>query len=276
MLSLSYSFALSFDTGYMPRVSIITSVYKADDFMRSFLEDITQQTIFDQCELIIINANSPGNEEAVIYEYLKKYSNIVYKRLDKDPGLFGVWNLGIKMAKSLYVTNANVDDRFKFDCYEVHANYLDAHPDIDLVYSGCYITRKPNETFCKNSSGGEVVWHSQQEFDRIKQLYGVNKKGSNPIPYVNNHPVWRKSLHKKYGLFDENYKATGGLEFWIRATICGNAQFKKIDGIYSLYYWNPKGISSKIDSLDAQEKEKIVKLYRLLYENIFSHISFLD
>src|SRR3990167_11330890 len=98
-------------SGQPPPISIITSVYNGGQFINGFMEDITQQTIFDQCELIMINANSPGNEEAVIKKYMQKYPNIIYKKLDKDPGLYAVWTLAIQMAQGEYITNANLDDR---------------------------------------------------------------------------------------------------------------------------------------------------------------------
>ena len=66
-------------------------VYNGDEFIEGFLADITRQTIFDQCELIIINANSPGNEEPVIKKYMAQYPNIVYKRLDQ--GSRNLWNM---------------------------------------------------------------------------------------------------------------------------------------------------------------------------------------
>lgn len=266
----------SFIYSTVPKVSIITSVYNGDLFIEGFLEDITRQTIFDQCELIIINANSPGDEEPVIKRYMQLYPNIVYQRLDFDPGIYGVWNKGIRIARAEYITNANVDDRLKSDCYEVHARHLDEHAEINLVYSGCYVTYKPNETFDKNSSGGEIIWHSQQEFDYIKQLYGLNSAQYNLIPYPNNHPMWRKSLHSEYGLFDERYKIVGDVEMWLRVTTFGNATLKKIDGIYSLFYCNPDGLSSREDPIHEEEKRMVGKRYRDIYERMFVNIQFLD
>ena len=73
-----------------PRVSIISSIYKGDEFIEGFMKDIVQQTMFDQYELLLINANSPGNEEEVIKGYLAKYPNIRYIKLEEDPGLYGV------------------------------------------------------------------------------------------------------------------------------------------------------------------------------------------
>src|SRR5690242_11897465 len=92
-----------------PRVSIITSLFKGDLFIESFMREIVKQTIFDQCELIIINANSPGNEEPAIFPYVEKHPNIVYLKLKEDPGIYGVWNMAIEMAQSNYIINANVD-----------------------------------------------------------------------------------------------------------------------------------------------------------------------
>ena len=94
-----------------PRVSIITSIWKGDDFIEGFLADITDQTVFPQSELILINPSSPGNEEPIIKKYMEKYPNIVYLKLPQDPGLYACWNMGIKAARADFVTNANLDDR---------------------------------------------------------------------------------------------------------------------------------------------------------------------
>jgi glycosyltransferase involved in cell wall biosynthesis len=95
-----------------PKISIITSLYKGGDFVRGFLDDIITQTIFEEkCELIIIDANSPDNEKDIILEYQKKYPNIIYARLEADPGIYACWNTAIEMSRGEFVTNANVDDR---------------------------------------------------------------------------------------------------------------------------------------------------------------------
>src|SRR5688572_15826126 len=75
-----------------PRVSILTSVYRGDAFIEGFLADVVAQTIFTHCELILVDAASPGNEAAAIEPYLKLWPNIRYVRLDADPGLYATWN----------------------------------------------------------------------------------------------------------------------------------------------------------------------------------------
>ena len=49
-----------------------------------------------------------------------------------------------------------------------------------------------------------------------------------------NNPMWRKTLHDKFGLFDRSFKYSGDWEMWLRA-VEGGAQFKKIDEYYALF-----------------------------------------
>ena len=242
--------------GVVPKISIITSVYKSDAFIRGFLEDIVQQTIFNQCELILINAASPGNEAKVIREFMVRYPNIIYKKLKKDPGLYGVWNIAIKMAQGEYLTNANTDDRLKFDCYEKHTQMLDQHPEIDLVYSENYVTYVPNETFEK---------HTMSRVYGLAEFSRQAMRGCLP----SNHPMWRKTFHQKYGYFDSTFKIYGDYEMWLRAVDKGS-MFKKVPGVYGIYYFNPNGLSTKRDRQRRRQKnterKRILKKYQHIWQ----------
>lgn len=233
-----------------PRVSIITSLFKGDDFIAGFLSDITRQTIFNECELIIINANSPGREEPIVKEYMKKFPNIVYKKLYRDPGLYAVWNMGIKMAHADFVTNANVDDRRNPESLEVQAYALEKNPAVDLVYGDYRVTYTPNETF-ELSSGALTVFPYEFSPNRMYKCL--------PGP----QPMWRKSMHEKYGYFDESFKCGGDFEMWNRAVSKGS-QFKRIALCTGVFYSNPKGLSTDTDKKSIQDAElqKIVNQYQ--------------
>jgi len=193
-----------------PRISLITSLFKGDTFIKGFLEDITRQTIFNQCELIIINAASPGNEEPIIMEYVHKFPNIVYIRLKKDPGIYAVWNMAVHMARGEFIGNANVDDRLHPQCYELFMNALLAHPEIDLVYSDYYNSMVANELYENNDH--KSIKHLP-EFSAQALFQGIC------LP--NNHPLWRKSIQAKCGYFDEWYKIIGDYEMWLRMVAHG-------------------------------------------------------
>jgi glycosyltransferase involved in cell wall biosynthesis len=240
----------------LPKISILTSVYKGDKFIKSFLEDITRQTIFkDKCELIIINANSPGNEEPVIKEYVEKFpNNIIYKRLDSDPGLYACWNLAAKMATGEFLTNANIDDRKSPKFMEELAKKLAACSDVDVVYADNLITNNSNETWEKNTA--KSVYPSEQ-FSLEAMLRG------NPPHCM---PMWRKRLHDKHGYFEEGYRSASDWEFWLRCAF-NDVKFAKLNKPLGLYFFNPEGVSTNIEnnSWKQREEKEVFKKYQKLF-----------
>ena len=54
-----------------------------------------------------------------------------------------------------------------------------------------------------------------------------------------NHPVWRRSLHDKFGYFEEEkYKSGSDWDFWLRCTV-GGSKMELIPQKLGIYYQNP-------------------------------------
>jgi glycosyltransferase involved in cell wall biosynthesis len=246
-----------FDINKLPKISLVTSIFKADEYIEQFMEDITRQTVFkDKCEWIIINPNSPGNEEEKIKPYLEKYPNIIYKRLDYDPGIYDTWNIAIKMSSGEYVTNANADDRKSPNSIEEHAKMLYLNPDVDLVYADSFISRKPNERWEDMNQNNEK--YNFEQFSIEAMLRG------NP---PHNNPMWRKTIHDQNGYFDQKYKSAGDWDFWLRCAFNGS-KFMKISNILGVYYFNPVGMSTnpEHDSWKKEHEKEIFMKYLDLYQ----------
>lgn len=241
-----------------PRVSIITSIYNGDAFITGFLEDIVRQTIFSESELLLINANSPGNEEAIIKEYMKQYPNIIHVKLDQDPGIYGVWNIGVRMAAADLVTNANLDDRRNPYALEMQVQTLERDETIDLAYGDLAITLNPNETW-KNTTAQYVAQTAEFAPSAIRFCL--------PGP----QPVWRKSMHTKYGYFDESFFSSGDWDMWCRAVSKG-AKFKKVPNcITGLYYQNPTGISTDPDAVKTKRRDAENQRVWNMYSYLWNH-----
>lgn len=242
----------------VPKVSLITSVYKAEEFIEQLMEDVTSQTIFkDKCEWIIINANKEGDkEEEIIKKYIKKYpENIVYKRLEgEDPGVYGVWNMAVDMATGEYLTNMNCDDRRSPRALEHQAKLLTDNPDIDLVYNDSYVSQKPNIDWGMMRQEPSKLKYDIPQFSKGEMI-----KGNLP----HNNPMWRKSLHDKHGKFDESYKSSADWEFWLRCAFSGS-KFKKASEVLGVYYFNPKGVSTDPQNNDWKraDEKRIFTHYR--------------
>jgi hypothetical protein len=245
----------------LPKVSLITSVYRAEQHIEQLMEDVTRQTIFkDKCEWVILNVNEEGQdfEEEIILKYKEKYpDNIVYKRLKEDPGVYGVWNQAIKMSTGEFITNVNCDDRRAPYGFQKQASVLASNPDVDLVYNDSYLTETPNTIFENIPSD-----NPRYNFEPFSKEALVR----NNIPH--NNPMWRKNMHEKYGYFDEKYKSAGDWEMWLRSAFEGS-KFMKINAPLGVYYFNPEGISTNPENLgwkEEEEKEIYKKYTELLQE----------
>ncbi len=237
----------------MKKVSIITSVYNCEEYIEYFLENIIKQTIFNDCELIMINAASQQNEEPIINKFCEKFKNINYFKLNSDPGLYAVWNLCIENSSAPYITNANTDDCKAEWCLEEQSLHLDQNPNIDLVYGETLETYGKLETFDKNNAF------------RIFPCYEFSLKSLLKNNSPHSSPMWRRSMHEKYGHFDPSYKYCGDYEMWVRAAR-QKSIFKKINSPLSLYYRNEKGLSTKQENIKPALKE-IERIKNIKIEN---------
>lgn len=228
----------------MKKVSIITSLYKAEKYLKGFLENIVQQTIFNDCELFLLDANSPENEYDVVKPFLS-YDNIRYERLEYDPGIYGCWNYMIENSDSTYITNANVDDKLFYNCLERHVDTLDRFLAFDVAYCVNIVSNTiPPEP--ELISGKQRIFPTG-EFSKSNMLMAN-------LPH--NHPVWRRSMHKDCGLFEtEKYVSSSDYEFWLRACIEFDKEFILIPEILGIYYDNPEGMSTKKENMDRNLTE---------------------
>lgn len=228
----------------MNKVTIISSLYKAEKYLSNFLNNIVAQSIFDQCEVYLVDGNSPEKEHEIVKPYLDKYKNIRYEKLDQDPGIYSCWNLAIEKTNSEYITNANVDDRLFPLSIEKHVRLLDSQSDIDVAY--CYNVKSTTPNMHPSMLRGNEPIFTTGEFS-IENMLKAN------LPH--NHPVWRRSLHNKFGYFNtEDYVSGSDWEFVLRCAV-GGVKMKLIPQVLGMYYDNPEGMSTKPENMERNLKE---------------------
>lgn len=242
----------------MKKVSIITSLYKAEKYLKGFLENIVQQTIFNDCELFLLDANSPENEHDVIKPFLS-YANIRYERLEDDPGIYGCWNYMIENSDSKYITNANVDDKLFHNSIKRHVDTLEEFSNFDLAYCVNILSHTPPVE--PELLNGQQQTYPTGEFSKSNML-------ASNLPH--NHPVWRRSMHEDCGLFNEKYFSASDYDFWLRASIEFGKEFILIPEALGIYYFNPEGMSTKNENrvwISKEETEIRQKYSKILEES---------
>lgn len=224
-------------TEFKPKISVITTFFNSADFIDHFLLDCQRQTSFNDCEFLFIDDCSKQNEREAILKLKDKYpNNISYIKTDVNMGLYECWNLGIKIARADILTNWNTDDRRFPDSLERQFRGF-LFSAVDVTYGQTLTTFEKNEfpEDCQSKSGQDCI-----QINCINDLMKVNS------PHC--LPMWRKSVHDRFGYFDSSYKICADYEMWLRAAKNG-ARFLKIDGLTGTYYRNPSGISSSSDGV---------------------------
>lgn len=225
---------LSSNNSYL--ATIFCPLYKGRKFIEGYMEDIICQSIFHDIKFHILDCNSPEDEFSVIERY-QGYSNIVYQRLDKDPGLYEAWNICCRRARTPLLGNWNVDDRKSPWSLEALTQPFLLDKNLDISYGPTFVSEKANEG-----------WQDVQK----STIFPCNETKSWKDLIFNNSPhcmpVWRRSIHERFGYFNSSYKTAADSEMWIRA-VKGGAKIKMIKDITGIYYQNPEGRSTDPETL---------------------------
>ena len=211
-------------------VSAIVSTYNSEKFILGCLEDLVNQTLFlkGQLEVVIVDSGSLQGEKSIVEEFRKNHPTIRYLRTEERETIYEAWNRAIKSSTGKYLTNANTDDRHRYDALEVLAAELDRNPDLALVYADQIVTERENETFSQCTPVGYFAW---PEFDRTQLIH---------CSCVGPQPMWRSSLHDELGLFNEDLKVAGDYDWWLR--ISESYRIKHIPALLGLYLMNQIGL----------------------------------
>ena len=116
-----------------PLVSILMPVYKTAPYLREAMDSMLSQTFAD-FELIVLNDCSPDNAEEILDTY--DDPRIVRYKGEKNAGLSNVLNVGIGMARGKYIARMDSDDISSPQRMQVQVDYLETHPEVDLVSVG--------------------------------------------------------------------------------------------------------------------------------------------
>lgn len=238
-----------------PLVSIITTFYKAEEFLEGLIENLTSQTIFNDCEWVVIDSGSPGKEKDIMNKCCRIYPNIKYIRYDKNIHPTIGHNMAMRLCNSKYITWAMIDDRKSIDCLEILYNELKDNRNVDLVYGDCLVTSNKNETL-KDTKSKKLSEHSILEFSHENMIKCL------PGPM----PLWTTKMIDKVGFFNyaDHHGWVDDWELWLRSINQGFI-FKKVNKVVGLYLTG--GRSQNENNLLKYRKEEARIFFK--YKHIF-------
>jgi glycosyltransferase involved in cell wall biosynthesis len=225
----------------MPKVSVIIPVYNSEKFIVQTLESVFAQTLQD-FELLIIDDESKDTSISLCEKYHDPRMKIIHQ---KNRGLAGARNTGIRHAQGDYLAFLDSDDLWLSEKLEKHVQHLDLSPKVGVSFSrssfideqgnslGIYQIPKltnidPGHLFCRNPiSNGSAAVFRKEVFDDIKfqaNLYG--------------------EVEDFY--FDDEFRQAEDVECWLRIALQTSWLIEGIPESLTQYRVNAGGLSANV------------------------------
>lgn len=219
----------------LPQVSILMPVYNTAPYLREAMDSMLSQT-FTDFELIVLNDCSPDNAEEILDTY--DDPRIVRYRGERNVGLANVLNVGIEMARGKYIARMDSDDISLPNRLKVQVDFLEKHPDIDLVSVGMQLFGDKEE-----------IWVREQDFEELK----ICALFYSPVLHASS--MWRKDAFEQQGLrFRQEMVPSEDYDLWTRSLVKG---LKLVNLAEVLYKYRIHGTQATLqtDVVDAKSRE---------------------
>jgi glycosyltransferase involved in cell wall biosynthesis/predicted nucleic acid-binding protein len=204
-----------------PLVTALVSTYASERYLRGCLDDLLQQTLGDRLEIVVVDADSPEREGAIVREYQSRHPGIRYLRLPRRVNTSEAFLAGTAIARGRYLTTANTDDRHRPDALARLATVLEQRPGCGIVYADSLITHRDNETWASNSATTKYQW---PDFTLATAL-GCCLFGAQAL--------WRRAAHDQAGSWDPGIVFANDQDLFLRlAWRCGAVHLRETLGLF--------------------------------------------
>ncbi|WP_460205553.1 glycosyltransferase family 2 protein [Scytonema sp. NUACC21] len=239
----------------MKTVSVIIPVYGVEKYIGDTIQSVLSQT-YKNLEIIVVNDDSPDGSLGICQQFTDSRIKIICQ---KNRGLAGARNTGIRHATGDYIAFLDGDDLWLAQKIEKHIEHLENNPKVGISYScsafinelghslGTYQNPKLKGIELSDLLRENVVGNGSSAVIRRKVLeeiqYEDNLYGTVEIFY-----------------FDEQFRQAEDIECWIRIAIQTKWLIEGIPERLTLYRVNSGGLSANLlKQLDYTEKliEKI-------------------
>jgi len=211
----------------MPQFSIIVPVYNVEQYLKTCVDSILEQT-YNDFELILVDDGSPDNCSAICDEYAKIDSR-VHVIHQENRGLSAARNAGLDAAVGKFVCFVDSDDSVKNNLLETVMPYLDGEAEL-VVFNHERVYPTGEVKLCFHKLGSYTL----SGYDRVSFFTNTL------LPYKIGWEAWNRIFRRD---IIENYRLRFADNSHIFAedmyfSICYCAHINKIISIsQSLYFY---------------------------------------
>ena len=181
-------------------------------YIKSYVQNAVTQDFADSWEIVVGSINAEALmifRDQVISSLQRKQTNTFLTvrtvLLPVDEGLYETWDVLIRhFTDGTFLTNWNVDDRKHETALSVKVRTLRSNSNIDVVSSATYVSYVDNENWQACLKHNRPIWHTQPGFFSLSSFVKTQPESKalvEPQNYPHNAPVYRRSVHFRFGYF---------------------------------------------------------------------------
>lgn len=234
-----------------PTITVVMPVFNVEAYVVQAVESVLSQS-YNDFELLVIDDESPDNSIGVLEaKYSGAYADSRLRVIkQKNRGLAGARNTGIREAKGQYIAFLDSDDFWASEKLAQHIQLFESDAINGVTFSASMFVNEqgqslnriqspfvkraytPRNIFCRNPIGNgsaPVIRKSVLEQIAFK---GCNKHGE-------------KTSYWQY--FDESLKQSEDIDCWTRIALITATGFALIDEPLTYYRVNNAGLSADVN-----------------------------
>jgi glycosyltransferase involved in cell wall biosynthesis len=224
-----------------PLVSVVIPVYNVERFIKTCLDSVLAQS-YENLEVLVVDDGSPDQSISVVEQYNDQRLRIIRQ---KNRGLAGARNTGIREARGDFIALLDSDDFWSADKIQKHVAVMVANPKCGLSFSASVFV----------DENGESLNRLQEPFNKkdfnSPQIFCRNPIGNGSVPMVA-RSVFDQIAFKSAGVqhlqyFDESLRQSEDIDCWTRITLQTATEFHYIDQPLTFYRLNSGGLSANVD-----------------------------
>ncbi len=186
------------------KVSVIMSCYNEAESIGRAIESMLNQS-FTDFEFIIVDDCSTDTTFEICREYAAKDERVKVFQMEENSGFCAApLNYAIKQAKSDIIARMDADDASHKQRLQKQYDFLQAHPDVDILGTG-------RRTLSKES--GEVIKINVRPESHKEIISGKYFKSFCYHPTV----MLRKTVYDTFGGYDINAYRCEDTDLWLKA-----------------------------------------------------------
>ncbi|MBV1908277.1 MAG: glycosyltransferase family 2 protein [Kangiellaceae bacterium] len=248
----------------MAKVSVIMPVYNMEKYVKASVQSVLNQSYRD-FELIVVDDGSSDSSVKICLSMKDPRIRILRQ---KNRGLAGARNTGIRFAKGEYIAFLDSDDLWAKDKLAWHVDHLDNKSRVGVSFSQSSLIDEEGIPL-------GIAQLPKLKDINFKDIICRNPIGNGSAPVIRKSVLERSSYcryHKgvaEVQYFDEEFRQSEDIEFWLRIAIHSELRFEGIAKCLTYYRINDSGLSANLSKQLNSWQQAMDKLALMAPKRIY-------